>query len=140
MKCLTGKHDVLGIDKIPSDNVVALDIVKEPEQLREKLKGVDIVIHLAWDVREAGTSLNASIPDNKAMGEIVYVLSLEQQVKQFILASSVHVSLGHIHYRHPGIVEDHRILHEKKITTKDSYSPRYVWSFKSVSRNTWEGV
>jgi nucleoside-diphosphate-sugar epimerase len=79
MKCLAEKYDVLGIDKISSDNVIALDITKEPERLRENLKSVDIVIHLAWDVREAGTSLNAPIPENKIMGEIMYALSLEQK-------------------------------------------------------------
>ena len=132
MKCLSEKHDVLGIDKIPSDNVVFLDITKEPERLRENLKGVDIVIHLAWDVREAGTSLNASIPENKIMAEIMYVLSLEQKVRRFILASSVHVSFGHINYRHPGIVENHEILHEKKITTHDEVFPLGIYGASKV--------
>lgn len=31
MKCLEEKNDVLGIDKIHSDNVIPLDIAKEPE-------------------------------------------------------------------------------------------------------------
>lgn len=114
MRCLAEKHDVLGIDKVHSDNVMSLDIAKEPERLKESLEGIDTVIHLAWDVREAGTSLNPAIPENTATGETMYALSLDQKVKRFILASSVHVSFGHFNYRHPGIVENHKILHEKK--------------------------
>jgi len=136
MKCLSEKHEVFGIDKIPSDNIVVLDISKEAEQLREKLKDIDVVIHLAWDVKEAGTSLNASIPENKVMGEIMYALSLEQKVKRFILASSVHVSFGHINYRHPGIVESHNILHEKKITTQDEVFPLGTYGASKVYLET----
>ena len=119
MKCLSGKHECIGIDKIPSQNVTVVDVASGQSQVRDLLKSVDVVIHLAWDVREAGMSLNTSIPENKVMGEIMYALSLEQKVKRFILASSVHVSFGHINYRHPGIVENHEILHEKKITMHD---------------------
>lgn len=136
MKCLTKKHDVLGVDKISSGNVVTLDITKEPERLRERLKGVDIVIHLAWDAREGGTSLNASISENKAMGETMYALSLEQQIKRFILESSVHVSFGHINYRHPGIVENHNILHEKKIATRDEVFPLGTYGASKVYLET----
>lgn len=132
MKCLAKKHNVVGIDKIPTDSVVPLDIAKESEKLREKLKGIDVVLHLAWDVREAGTSLNPSIPENKAMGEIMYARALEQNVRRFILASSVHVSFGHINYRHPGIVESHEILHERKITTRDEVFPLGTYGASKV--------
>jgi uronate dehydrogenase len=132
MKCLAEKHDVLGIDKIPSENVKVVDIANEQSRVRDLLKDVDVVIHLAWDVREAGTSLNTSIPENKIMGEIMYALSLEQKVKRFILASSVHVSFGHINYRHPGIVENHNILHEKKITIQDDVLPLGTYGASKV--------
>jgi nucleoside-diphosphate-sugar epimerase len=132
LKCLSEKHNVIGVDKILSRNVMTLDIVNERERLRNLLKDIDVVIHLAWDVKEAGTALNVSVTENKIMGEIMYALSLERDVKKFILASSVHVSFGHINYRHPGIVEDHKILHEKKITTRDDCFPLGVYGTSKV--------
>lgn len=130
LKCLSKKHDVVGVDKIPSNNVVTLDIVNERKRLRELLKNVDAVIHLAWDVKEAGSALGISVAKNKIIGETMYALSLEQNVKKFILASSVHASFGHINYRHPGIVEDHNILHEKKITTRNDYFPLGIYGLQ----------
>jgi len=132
MRCLSEKHNVVGVDKIPSDNVTTLDIVNKQERLRDLLKGVEIVIHLAWNAREAGTALNMPVAENKVMGEIVYALSLERKVKRFILASSVHVSFGHINYRYPGIVEDHKILHTKKITTRDDCFPLGIYGASKV--------
>ena len=132
LRCLSVKHDVAGVDKIPSSNVITLDIVNERGRLRELLENVDVVIHLAWDVKEAGSALGISVAENKIMGEIMYSLSLEQNAKKFILASSVHVSFGHINYRHPGIVEDHKILHEKKITTRDDYFPLGIYGASKV--------
>lgn len=132
MKYLSEKHEVTGIDKVSSENVLTLDITNEQQRLRELLKNIDVVIHLAWGVKEAGIALDASVAENKMMGEIMYALSLEQQVKKFILASSVHVSFGHINYRHPGIVEDHNILHKKKITTQDDYFPLGIYGASKV--------
>lgn len=132
MKCLSEKYEVVGIDKIPSDNVVTLNIVDEQEKLRKLLKSVDVIIHLAWDTKEAGTALESSVVENKTMGEIMYALSLEQKIKKFILASSVHVSLGHISYRHPGIVEDHKVLHTKKITTQGELFPLGIYGASKV--------
>lgn len=132
MKYLSEKRQTINIDKIPSDNVITLDIANERERLSDLLNNIDTVIHLAWDVREAGTSLNAAIPENKVIGEIMYALSLERKVKRFILASSVHVSFGHINYRHPGIVENHKILHEKKITTRDKIFPLGTYGSSKV--------
>lgn len=132
LKCLSKKHNVVGVDKIYSNDVVVLDIVNERERLRELFNGVDVVIHLAWDVKEAGSSLDVSVPENKIMGETMYALSLERNVKKFILASSVHVSFGHINYRHPGIVEYHKILHEKKITTRDDCFPLGIYGASKV--------
>jgi nucleoside-diphosphate-sugar epimerase len=57
LKCLSENHNVVGIDKIPSDNIVTLDIVNEHERLRELTENVDVVIHLAWDMKESGTAL-----------------------------------------------------------------------------------
>ena len=111
---------------------MVIDIVKEQERLRELLKGADVVIHLAWDMKEAGTVLSAPVTENKTMGEIMYALSLEKKVKKFILASSVHASLGHIGYRHPGLVADHQILHEKKITTQNDNFPLGVYGSSKV--------
>lgn len=127
LKCLSEKYNIVGVDKIPSDDTVTLDIMNKKEQLRELLKGVDVVIHLAWDVKEAGTALGAPVMENKTMGEIMYELSLEQKVKKFILASSVHVSLGHIGYRQSGIVENHKVLHTKTITTRDEFFPLGIY-------------
>lgn len=136
MKCLSEKHHVIGIDKTASENVITLDIVKEQERLYELLKDVDVVIHLAWDIKEAGTALDVSVAENKIMGEIMYALSLDSKVKRFILASSVHVSFGHINYRYPGIVEDHNVLHGKKITTRDDYFPLGVYGASKVYLET----
>jgi len=123
MKCLSEKHNVVGIDKKPSAGTITLDIVNEQNKLRELLQKIDVVIHLAWDSEEAGTALGPPVMKNKAMGEIMYALALKARVKRFVLASSVHVSLGHIGYRHPGIVENHRDLHTKKIDTRDEFYP-----------------
>ena len=123
MKCLAEKNECIGIDKIPSQTVTVVDIANEQSRVLNLLKNVDVVIHLAWDVREAGTQLNLTSPENKTMGEIMYALSLEQKVKRFILASSVHVSFGHINYRHPGIVENHETLHEKKVMMHEEVFP-----------------
>lgn len=127
LECLSEKYDVVGIDKVPSGNAATLDIVNEQERLRELLKGADVVIHLAWDVKESGAALGAPATENKTMGEIMYALSSEEKVSKFILASSVHVSLGHIGYRHPGIVGDHKALHAKKITARDELFPTGVY-------------
>jgi len=78
MKYLSEKHEVTGIDKVSSENVLILDITNEQQRLRELLKNIDVVIHLAWDVKEAGTALDTSVAENKMMGEIMYALSLEQ--------------------------------------------------------------
>ena len=136
MKCLSEKHHVIGIDKVSSKNVMTLDIANEQERLYELLKDIDAVIHLAWDIKEAGTALDVAITENKIMGEIMYAFSLEQKVKRFILASSVHVSFGHINYTHPGIVEDHNILHGKKITTGDGYFPLGIYGASKVYLET----
>src|SRR3989344_9051123 len=88
MKYLSEKHEVTGIDKVSSKNVITLDIANEQERLRELLKNVDVVIHLAWDVKEAGTALDRVVVENKTMGEILYKFSLEQKIKRLILASS----------------------------------------------------
>lgn len=127
LECLSEKYDVVGIDRVPSGNVVTLDIVNEQERLRELLKGADVVIHLAWDVKESGAVLGAPATENKTMGEIMYALSLEEKVGKFILASSIHISLGHIGYRHSGIVENHKVLHMKKITARDEFFPTGVY-------------
>lgn len=132
LKCLSKKHEVAGVDKILSNNVAALDIVNEPERLWELLKDVDVVVHLAWDVREAGTALDVSVAENKMMGEIMYALSLKRKVKRFILASSVQVSFGHINYKYPGMVEDHKVLHEKKITTEAGCFPLGIYGASKV--------
>ncbi len=132
MKCLSEKYDVIGVDKISSNNVVTLDIVNEQEKLQKLLKGVDVVIHLAWNVKESGTSLEMPVSENKTMAEVMYALSLEQKVKKFILASSVHVSLGHIDYRYPEIVENHKTLHTKKITTQEKFFPLGVYGASKV--------
>lgn len=132
MKCLSEKYEVIGIDIVPSDDVITLDIINEREKLQELLKDIDVVIHLAWDIKEAGTALMPAIEENKVMGEIMYSLSLEQNVKKFILASSVHASLGHIGYIHPGIVDNHEILHMKKITTRDEFFPLGVYGASKV--------
>lgn len=132
MKYLLKKYDVIGVDKIPSDNVVVLNIINEQEKLQKLLKNVDVVIHLAWDTKERGASLDAPIVENKTMGEIMYRFSLKQKIKKFILASSVHVSLGHIDYRHPGIVAEHQILHEKRITTQDEFFPLGIYGASKV--------
>lgn len=126
MDGLPAKYTVTGIDKVPSAGVEVLDI-GEKEKLRKVLRGVDTVIHLAWDVQEAGTSLSGPVPGNKAMGETMYALSLEQGVQRFVLASSVHVSLGHVGYRHPGIVKNHAILHATSIKIGDEVFPLGVY-------------
>jgi len=132
MKCLSKKHDVVGVDKKPSEGVVVLDIVSEQEKLKELLKNVNVVIHLAWDPKEGGKTVDALVVKNKTMGEVMYALSLEQNVEKCILASSVHVSFGHIGYRPIDLVEDHQVLHTKKITTKDEFFPLSAYGVSKV--------
>lgn len=124
MKCLVKRHNVIGIDKIPSLNVIKLDLTKNNIRLNRLFKGIDIVIHLAWNTKEGGTALEPVLEENKKMGEIVLKTALNQKVKRVILASSVHVSFGHIGYEEGKIVKDHSILHRhKKISVDDKHFP-----------------
>lgn len=116
MQCLSKKHEVIGIDKKPYENVKVLDIIKNKEEVRQISKESDAVIHLAWDTRESGLSQAPPIRENRQMAEILLDMALANKIPRFILASSVHVSFGLINYIYPGIVKDHSILHGVKIT------------------------
>lgn len=127
MKGLSKRYQVIGIDKESSGDILCTDIVKDKDKVRDLLKDVYAVVHLAWDIKEGGVSLSPSITNNKIMGEIMYELSLETGVKKFILASSVHVSFGHIRYKPDIMSEDHQILHGNKITIHDEVYPLGVY-------------
>lgn len=131
MKCLSETYEVVGVDKLEAEGVTRLDIVEEKEKLRELLEDVDVAIHLAWDVVEGGTALEPALNANKEMGETMYKLCLEEGVKRLIVASSVHASMGYIGYR-PAEMEDHELLHTKKITTEDEVFPLGVYGASKV--------
>ncbi len=132
MKGLSHKYRLIGIDRVSSDNVITLDILSQPRKLRELVKNIDVVIHLAWDSTEAGSDLRDPVVENKTMGEIMYQLALEHRIKKFVLASSVHVSFGHIEYKHPGIVENHQTLHTKKIDARSEFYPLGTYGASKV--------
>lgn len=131
-KGLTGKYEIIGVDKISKDDVIPLDLIKNQNKVFDLLKNIDVVIHLAWDTREAGGNFDVVIPENKLMGEIMYSFSLKQKVKKFILASSVHVVFGHINYQPGKIVEEHQILHAKRIKITDEYFPLSAYGASKV--------
>src|SRR3989344_2608678 len=123
MACLSKKHQCYGIDKIPSENTSVLDIVQNLDEIKKMTKGMDAIIHLAWDARESGMSSKPALPENKKMTEVMFEAALENKIQRFILASSVHVSFGQINYVYPGIVKNHDTLHKHKITEIDPTNP-----------------
>ena len=133
ISCLSNQYNVVGIDRKEGKNVVALDILTSQEKISQLIQEGDIIIHLAWDVREAGTALSPILEDNKRMAETMFDLALSQKARRFILASSVHVMFGHFGYRHPGIVEHHEDLHRSnKIKTKENFYPLGAYGASKV--------
>jgi len=134
MRCLAGKHELIGIDKIGAKNIIKLDVVGEKDKIASLFNNnkFDAIIHLAWDTKEAGASSDPPVPENKQMGEIVLELAQKHKIKKFILASSVHVSLGHVGYQYPGIVKDHIILHQKKVSVDDDPSPTGTYAKSKI--------
>lgn len=131
MKCLSKKHQVIGIDKKPSQDVIVLDIVKEPAKVKKLLRTQDIIIHLAWNTKEAGAVLAPILEENKKMAEIMLEAALEMKVLKFILASSVHVSLGHLGYKYD-ISKNHQLLHKKEIRVEDGFCPLGAYGASKV--------
>lgn len=132
-KCLGEQHELAAVDKVAAPGVTELDLLAEPDRFRELARGRDAIIHLAWNVREAGTDLEPVLPENKAMGELVFRVALEEGIPRVILASSAHASLGFVGYRYPGIVADHGILHaERKIGVRDGFFPLGAYGASKV--------
>lgn len=122
MKNLSNAHEIFGIDKKEGADLHVCDIIREEEKIVGFLQDVSIVIHLAWDARESGINLRPACEENKRMGEIVFDAARKAGVERFILASSVHVSLGHIpHYQYPENKESHQELHAKKKIMADQH-------------------
>ncbi len=63
--------------------------VRDYATLLKKCKGIDAIIHLAWDTNENHRSKTYN-PDNSLMFLNVYKASLELGIKRVIMASSVH--------------------------------------------------
>lgn len=114
MKVLSKKFDVVGIDKVSADGVVNIDMITDTRGFNEATRGMDAAVHLAWDLKENMTALSPVLDENKKMAELFFDSALESGVKRVIIASSVHASLGHIRYKHPGITADHALLHRKR--------------------------
>ncbi len=66
-----------------------LDILRGYADLCGMLRGMDAVIHLAWNPGENWRSQSV-VPDNKAMAEIVYRTAAAAGVKRIVMASSIH--------------------------------------------------
>lgn len=95
---ITGSHGVIGSILTPelSKNyqITQLSLpetdVRVLDQVLEKLKGNEAVIHLAWNSKTENFKNGRIDPDNKLMAVNVFNASLEAGVKRVIIASSIH--------------------------------------------------
>jgi hypothetical protein len=71
--------------------------------------------------------------ENKTVAKIIYVLSLKEKIRSFILANSIRASLSHLNYRYLEITAGYQILYKKKITIQDEFSPLEFKYFESLS-------
>ncbi len=83
MQCLSERHKVIGIDRKESKNVTTLDILKDQEKIKSLVNNGDVIIHLAWDVREGGTPFHPIPEENKQMAEVMFDIALERNAKRF---------------------------------------------------------
>lgn len=118
MECLPQKYEVIGIARGKAENSVSLDILKDSEKIKSLINEGDMVIHLAWDVKESGSGFSPVIEENKRMGEIMLEIALEKKAKRFILASSAAVSFGY--YRHLNSDGTHSAAIQEKIRVTDA--------------------
>lgn len=133
MNCFLKKQDVIGIDRKEGESVIVLDILTSIEKIKPLVNEGDIIIHLAWDIRESGTTFNPILEENKKMAEIMFEIALERKAKRFVLASSVHASFGFFGYRYPNIVERHKDLHiQNKIKVSDGFYPLGAYGASKV--------
>lgn len=108
MRYLGERYEVVGIDRNDTPDVIPLDMVKEPERIAEVFKGVDVIVHLAWDTREAGAALSPVLPENKTMAETVLDAAYHRKIPRVILASSVHAAFGFVFAAPGGWSDDRR--------------------------------
>lgn len=106
-------YDVIGLDSKPGDldNEHVCNILHDTKKLAMYFEGADIVIHLAWDMREDYPK-EVIIPENKLMVENVLAMAQTRKVRRVIMASSVHAN------RYPA--EDGSKLDLNEFPTPDS--------------------
>lgn len=84
-KGLKDKYDILRLDMSRGDDI------RDIEELKNKLKGMDAIIHLAWDTKTENFNSGRVSPDNILMYQNVLEAAKAMQIRRVILASSVHV-------------------------------------------------
>ncbi|MBU4204765.1 NAD(P)-dependent oxidoreductase [Patescibacteria group bacterium] len=88
---LKDSFDLLCIDKISQNKTFAIDLANEYEKFKDLLNKDDVIIHLAWDMREDFPNENI-VQQNKMMAENIYRVAVEKKISRVIIASSVHVN------------------------------------------------
>lgn len=88
---LKDRYDIVGVDRKPTHNEseIQLDIMEDSDRLRRACRGREVIIHLAWDMREDFPK-ESIIPENKSMAERVMQAAIQEKIPRIILASSVH--------------------------------------------------
>lgn len=90
---LSSEYEISAIDKIavPQEEIIALD-VSNYDQLKEAVKGHDVIIHLAWaywgDIDH--DAMLKVTEQNFQMYTNVYRAAIELNIPRVIMASSVH--------------------------------------------------
>lgn len=94
---ITGSNGTIGsiLKKGLSEySINSLDLpkydVRNYKNIKRRLRGNDVVIHLAWDTKTDSVSSGKINPDNSLMFWNVYKGSLESKVRRVIMASSIH--------------------------------------------------
>ncbi|MBI3573109.1 MAG: NAD(P)-dependent oxidoreductase [Candidatus Kerfeldbacteria bacterium] len=85
---LSSQHQLLSIDKSAS-GVGQINIDREFDKLTAVIANYDVIIHLAWDMREDYPK-ELTLPTNKAMAENMFQAAIKAKVPRVIIASSVH--------------------------------------------------
>lgn len=132
MQCLKKRYDVIGVDKKTGPGVKKLDFIKQPKQFKDILRGIDVVVHLAWNIKGDGTSLGPVLDANKKMGKLVYEAALEMKVPRVVFASSVQAAFGHVK-GYPKFIKKHSMWHRKrKIKVSDGSYPIGIYGASKV--------
>ena len=87
---LKDKFSLTKVDIVGGDDTIKLDISTDYKKLTEVLKGLDVVIFLAWNKLEENFRNGKSWPNHKIMVENVLNATVKSGVKRLVLASSIH--------------------------------------------------